>query len=921
MVVKVYNDIVNFMSFSTKLRKLRTQINQSIDLPEIISELPNSHPRGFIKVFKKRRTTIVENYLRITNSLESAIYKERVHALSLLAEHIIYSRSVTMPLNAARVQLALMKEVVKNRDDKRVQLELMRDFTVSSFGHPRTIRNFLRKLDIIEVPETGEELKDLKMGWDFHVHDSTSYGVKRPIQLIIDAFIKGISELTIVYNNLDREEAVKEVLEAGRILGIKVNIALEFSALTNGKRFHYLYILPNFSSEKERFKTFLRQKTTNFKDFLHELEENKNKRQKDIERLIQNFNNEHLSKINEGYASDSIYFLQPISIQDKENIFGHEIYSQRQLGELLFPKLKKILEKRAIQISALKIQTEKTHEQFTKHEREIIQQRFREIRMQYRNLEPEKIRLEYFGSDESLMVETAVSSLEDIYLLAKKAGGEIKFIQPLEHGLQAAVEIILENYKMLSYTEIYNMYGTVEAKESEFVTFAHYIKLLNEGDLYNSTKFLKDNNLNFDPKKLENAMTYFQQNNLIPAIGSDAAGRSTLAPGMGFALESRLAKHQKKYFRKHHHILPTEISELIFKLAKIPKTPLTKDEKPTIICLGRQNSWKQNLLGDEKIEKTIQLLRGWRYLNPGIKNTIFILIGFIPAYFTVGIEYALLWLGITGSRNIFVDLISENGFSPNEWHTNDVNWTNVAHSLFWTGFSVPILGLVKAHFDISWTGEHQGALFETVKFFCINISNGIYLATHNTLRGFDKQTIRANFFRSILAWPLSVTFSPIGNALLIPSIVQAKFWSDFVAAIIEGSGKYRNIIKVKDRIMKKLIPALTGDNEEAEKLALMDLIFFVNESRRAKTALIKQLVPQKSRITELKELIFRKKIKSVPNESYYELKKRMDSPNQFNELIDYIIEHYYREQSLYLVRMVSENYNKINKWLDRLSSN
>jgi len=189
------------------------------------------------------------------------------------------------------------------------------------------------------------------------------------------------------------------------------------------------------------------------------------------------------------------------------------------------------------------------------------------------------------------------------------------------------------------------------------------------------------------------------------------------------------------------------------------------------------------------------------------------------------------------------------------------------------------------------------------------------------LRGFDKQTIRANFFRSILAWPLSVTFSPIGNALLIPSIVQAKFWSDFVAAIIEGSGKYRNIIKVKDRIMKKLIPALTGDNEEAEKLALMDLIFFVNESRRAKTALIKQLVPQKSRITELKELIFRKKIKSVPNESYYELKKRMDSPNQFNELIDYIIEHYYREQSLYLVRMVSENYNKINKWLDRLSSN
>ncbi len=919
MITKIYNEIVNFLSFSTKLRKLRSRINQSIDLPEIIGELPNSHPRGFIKEFKKRRTTIVENYLRITNSLESANYNERVHALNLLAEHIIYSRSLSMPLNAARVQLALMKEVVKNRDDKRVQLELMRDFSVSSFGHPRKIRNFLRKLDIIEVPETGKELKDLKMGWDFHVHDSTSYGVKLPIQLIIDAFIKGISELTIVYNNLDREEAVKEVLEAGRILGIKVNIALEFSALTNGMRFHYLYILPNFSSEKERFKTFLKQKTTNFNEFLHELEENENKRQKDIEQLIQNFNNEHLPKINEGYASDSIYYLQPLIVHDEENAFGHKIYSHRQLGELLYPKLKKVLEKRAIQISALKIQTEKAHEQFTKQERETIQHRFREIRMQYRNLEPEKIRLEYFGGDETLLIETAVSSLEDIYLLAKKAGGNIKFIQPLKHGLQAAINKILENYKMLSYTEIYNMYGTYESKESDFVIFSKFIKLLNERKLDPTIEFLNANKLNFDEIKLKEALEYLLLNKLIPAIGSDAAGRSTLAPGMGFILESRLVKNQKNYFRKHHHILPTEISDLIFSLAKIPKMPLIKDEKPTIICLGKLNRGKQNLLGDEKIEKPIHPFKVWEYLNPTIKNTLFILIGFIPAYLTVGIEFAFLWLSITGSRNVFVDVISENGFSPNEWHTNDINWTNFAHSLFWTGFSVPILGFVKASFDIAWTGTHEGVLFETLKFFCINISNGIYLASHNYVRGFDKVTIRANFFRSILAWPLAATFSPLGNALLVPSIVQAKFWSDFVAAIIEGTGKYKNIIKVKDRIMQKLIPVVVSNDLEAEKLAMLDIIYFVYESTRAETALKKQLIPQISRLTKIKNFLLRRKIMITPNETYFELKKRMELPDRFNELIDYIIEHYYREQSLYLVKMVSMNYNRLYKWLNSIA--
>jgi len=919
MLVKTYNDIVNFLSFATNLRKLRSRINQSIDLPEIISEFPNSHPRGFIKEFKKRRTTIVETYLRITKCLESANYNERVHALSLLAEHIMYSRSLKMPLNAARVQLALMKEVVKNRDNKRVQLELMRDFTVSSYGHPRAIRNFLKKLDIIEVPETGEELKDLKMGWDFHVHDSTSYGRKSPIQLIIDAFIKGISELTIAYNNLDREEAVKEVLEAGRILGIKINIALEFSALTNGLRFHYMYILPNFSSKKGRFKKFLKQKTDDFKEFLHELEENEKKREKNIEQLIDDFNKVHLPKINEGYLPDSIYYLEPLSVNNEENTSGTKIYSRRQLGEFLYPKLKTVLEKRALQITAVKTETENAPEKFSIREIETIQKRFISIRTQYRNLEPENIRMEYFAGNESLAAETAVSSLEDIYNLAKKAGGSIKFIQPLEHGLQAAVDKILENHEMLSFTEIYNIYGTIDTKESDFVLFANFIKLLNEGKQVELIHFLNAQHLTYNQDKLENTLAYFKLNLLIPAIGSDAAGRSTLAPGMGFVLESRLPKHQRKYFEKRHYTLPTEISELIYKLAKIPKTPLKKKEKPKIICLGKLDVGKQNMLGDEKIEKLISPLRAWEYLNPAIKNSIFILIGFIPAYLTVGYEYALLWLAITGSRNMFVDVISGNGFRPKEWHSQDINWTNFAHSLFWTGFSVPILGFVKARFDIVWTGPHEGFQFETVKFFFLNISNGLYLATHNYIRGFDKVTTRSNFFRSIIAWPFAALFSPLGNALFLPSIVQTKFWSDFIAAIIEGSAKYKNIIRVKYQIMEKLMPDLISEDEETEKLAMLDMIYFINESTRAKTALRKQLSQKPGLFTRFKNFIFRRKKQFVPNEALYELRKKIEQPGRIDQLINYIIEHYYREQSLYLIKMVSENYFKIQKWLEGIN--
>jgi hypothetical protein len=920
MLIKTYNDIVNLLSFATQLRKLRTRINQRIDSTEIINEFPSSHPRGFIKVFKKRKTSIVETYLSITKSLDSAKYSERIHALSLLAEHIIYSQSLIMPLNAARVQLALMREVAVHRDNKRLQLELLRDFTVASFGHPRAIRTYLRRLGLVEVPETGAELKDLNMGWDFHVHDNTSYGRKLPIQLIIDAFIKGISVITIAYNNLETEAAIKELLEAGRILGIKVNIALEFGALTQGIRFHYLYILPNFSSEKEKFKAFLKEKSTDFNDFMAELEENEKKRIKNIEQLIDQFNNEHLPLLNEGYLPDTIYYLSPLPKNSKQGLFGHKIYSRRQLGEVLYPHYKKVLEKRALQLTAMKIQTEKTPHHFSKQEIETIQKKCKLIRAQYRDLDPEKLRLQYFAGEESMLDETGVSKLEDIYKYANKAGGSIKLIQPLEHGLQAAVDLVFENYKMLTYAEIYNMYGTVETKEADFVTFANFINLLNFGDQFELIHFLNEHHLKFNFVKIVDALSYFEHHKLTPSIGSDAAGRSTFTPGMGFILENHIPTHQRKYFVKYHHVLPAPISELFYKLSKTSKHALKGDEKAAIVCLGKVDYGKTNLLGDEKNEKPIYPWRAWEYLHPAIKNTLFILIGFIPAYLTVGVEYAMLWLGITGLRNMFVDVISANGFSPRFWHSNDINWTNFAHSLFWTGFSVPILGFIKANFDLIWVGEHQGVLFESTKFFCINISNGIYLASHNYLRGFDKVTIRGNFFRSILAWPLAASFSPVGNTLLIPSIVQAKIWSDVVAAIIEGSSKYQNILRVKDDIMRKIVPALICDEKITEKLATLDVIYFLQESKRAKTALKKQLILPVDSVTKLKNHIPGTKPSIVPTEAYYELKNRIGKAGNFSELINFIIANYRREQGIYLVTMVSEEYSKLQKWLESIEN-
>ena len=918
MIIKIYNEFINRLSFTKQLRKLRSKINISIDLPEIIEEFPDSHPRGFIKEFRKRRTTIVETYLKITKNIDSTSHKEHMQALRLLAEHISYARSLKMPLNTARVQLAIMKQVVNNRDNKRVQLELMTDFSESSFGHPRSIKKFLKKLDIIEVPETGEELRDLKMGWDFHIHDNASYGRKSPIQIVVDAFIKGISEITIAYNNLDRKDAIIEVLQTGKILGIQVNIAIEFSAMTNGKLFHYMYILPEFSSKKKKFKQFLKTRSNEFDAFLYELEENQKKRHENIAKLIKSFNAKYLPQINKGYQPNSIYYLKPLSIKQFDGILANKIGSRRLLGGYLYPRLKLVLEKRVLQITALRNLLIHSPEQYSASEIEQIEKKHKTILKEYKELAPEKIRLKYFVDKDLIQAETAVSSLHEIYLLAKKAGGKIKFIQPLEHGLESAITMVIDNFEYISHTEIFNMFDSIKTDTADFIHFSNFIKYLNNTNYEKLISLFRELEISVDTAKLQNVLELCKQKKLIPSIGSDATGRSTLAPGMGFIFENRIAKKQLKSFSRKHKYLPQEISELVYEQSSAPKVLLKKNKKPRIICLGKVDSAKNNELGDEKEKKPIHFTNVLGYINPAIKNLFFILIGFIPAYYTVGIAYALLWFAITGSRNIFVDMISGNGFKPSEWTIKDINWTNLANSLFWTGFSVPILGFVKSSFDVYWQWEQVGGVYEFSKFFFINLANGMYLASHNYVRGFDKGTIRGNFFRSILAWPLSAAFAPLGNTMLLPSIVQAKFWSDFVAAIIEGRGKYKNIIKLKARIIKSLLPDLENEDQESEILAILDIIYLTNESTRAKTVLKKQLIQPLSIKEQVKNIFKLKKQKAQATQNYSNLSRWMSGKNKFDIICNYTIQHYKREQSMYLLQLLSANYTKTKLWLEKI---
>jgi len=303
---RAYKSAIASLSFSAELRKMRRELNARIDMPDTIVAPPASHARGVNRWFTRRRISIAESYLTVVSELDSSHCRSRLEALRVLMEASFHSKALDMPLNTARVQMALMKEVVKNRHNKRRQLEMLHDFSISTYGQRQVITRLCDELNIVVLPENGTKLEDFDYGWDDHVHDTATSGRKNPTQLVIDAFIKGISELTVAYGSLADQELMEEILEAGRIMGIRINIGFEFSANARGSRFHFMALLPPMRAPAD-LRAFSRRNAAGLGDFFKGLEQNRIARVDAVRGVLQEFNATALPEINHGFPDDPLY--------------------------------------------------------------------------------------------------------------------------------------------------------------------------------------------------------------------------------------------------------------------------------------------------------------------------------------------------------------------------------------------------------------------------------------------------------------------------------------------------------------------------------------------------------------------------------------------------------------------------------------
>ncbi|MBR4984739.1 MAG: hypothetical protein IKY83_03235 [Proteobacteria bacterium] len=816
----VFGNLLNALSFGREVRQLVEILNSETPAREDIKFRPISHPAGFSNLISQRQLTIADAYVRLLSHSEDPSYVGRIEALQTLMHHIRYSENIAMPLNTARVQLALMKNTVKMKSNRRAQLEMMSDFIWASTGKGRAIRQLLRELDLIEVPETTETLAEQMLTWDDHLHISMSEGRKSPTLLVVNAFIKGLSRFTVSFYDFSDMQKIEEIYLACDIMGIRGQVGIEFSVGPKSARQAYLFIPPQTKSY-DQLTSFLDAHADQLKPFYDGLAENARRRRETIRIIVDRINTQVIPEFNADYADLDALKLAPIPWEDVESITQSSLVTRTQLGMLIFKAMHPIALKRV-----LYLENEYKTLAANTPEAQTCKTRYEDAHKFLEDLTPTYCATRYLVDETVIDYPSAFETESDILPLLHETGGYVAFIRVLRRGLPKAIDTLFAQYKNLNDIEIYNMVCAHQAGLENYTKFAMLLHAIHDGEDA-VVNFLKSEGMDARaPEEIAALCAHVQAHPFYTRCASDSVGWSTQIPGMGFFHEFLFSSSAFKTIQQNDHkTLPQPIADLL--KAHRPKD-IKQKQVYLLSAMQKNGEWVD---GDLVSSNAITPKTIWRYMNSELKNTLKVGIGFIPTYLCLGIEFALIWFFLTAFRNALVDLIAS-GIGPRNWKLKIIDRRNLTTSLFFTGFSVPIMSAAKLGFDWLWTHplglESTGFWFTLIKFCVIALANGCYLATHNTLRGFAKPAIRGNFFRSVLSWPLATAMSYVLTPLGVPDVVQAKMASEVVAGIIEGTVKYRRQARLAQNAVLEVYSQVRSSVAITSLAARLDILYFWN---------------------------------------------------------------------------------------------
>ncbi len=286
------------------------------------------HPHGIKEMTASTGLRIAYAVIHLLGSLEAGKAVDRLNALRSLRDEVYCSsQHGVLHKNTARILLEIMKELVRSPGDYAAQLQLARDFRMATFGKPGFIRSQLAKHHLIEMPEEWNQIS-----FDDHVHDANTKGRKSPTHMIMDAWIKGIRSLTVIYYNYINLDVAEELLESAEIMGITVRIGIEYLARFRGRYIKFFWA-PRGFVDRKAFLDFLNcDATRHFMDLGRKVSEYQ---QGYVFAVLEEFNRRHRLVINEAYG----LHLGPLALEEFLSFVGSGQPSLFHLAKCLYTRM------------------------------------------------------------------------------------------------------------------------------------------------------------------------------------------------------------------------------------------------------------------------------------------------------------------------------------------------------------------------------------------------------------------------------------------------------------------------------------------------------------------------------------------------------------------------------------------------------
>ena len=880
--------------------------------PQSLSSLmaPYMHPRGIKEMAAPSGLRIAYAIVGLLGSLEAGKAQDRIVALRSLRDEVFSSSTTYFQKNTARVLMQIMKELVRSRGNELRQLKLAHDFRMAYAGKPRLVKAVLRRHHLLEMPETWNQF-----AFDDHVHDANTKGRKSPTHLLMDAWIKGIRKLTVVYYNHVEDEVVAELLEAGSILDIHVRIGIELWSPFRGKFVRFVWELEGFFDNHDLLR-FLGEPPV--QALMDEGREVSRYQQCYVLEALAAFNCRHRPVLDGelGVSSrelDEADFLRYVGT-GQPSLLHLAKYIQDGCRTLLEAEVERIhaahphdTARREAELAACAGRMERLslesiiarflqpccnpglHDPTVPHD---------EGMPPLLHVEPPALlgRLAGMHSGSRFTLNLSNLTIQDTLELLYLCEGRITHIEAFNlkdagHGMTAqaadrasgfagdAVDVTspARNYQLINMLQkalnednVITLKRAIrsiiwEYERSREITARKCEQGRGRGCTPGEQERLQAELAAMDARKeaLLDILThigtfhdYYNKRYLGSRIGSGSTGQSQQQHGMGLVVLDTLPRcacrevlrdHREEQPRlvpvtarmiSHRHVRlgasagPLWVRRLFGRLPgfaggsrwhdwSLDRFVIHPGTEGNIVTLGGVRRTPEIELHPAREGNGERIDRPIRYCNTHLLNILKVVAGFIPAFLTFSLTKdwwvlaylgAFLWFGITGVRNIIQSVLGGGGFkrSPLLLWNSLVSWSRIADSLFYTGFSVPLLDyLVK-------TVLLQGQLGITTStspvllYSYMALANGLYIFTHNMLRGLPRSAAVGNLFRSLLSIPLAIAcnaaLASVLHLAMVPGVeeelqkwaaVISKFASDCVAGVIEGLADRQNNIRTR----------------------------------------------------------------------------------------------------------------------------